>query len=156
MGTARATPRQVALILLAFVPVVGLFAWGAVRAPSDASDAVATCLEPYYAAVDAGRYDAAWALTTAEYQRRTPLPEFSAALSKRLDERGSVVAREERIADGFAETVGETGFVVQTWFRFEHGDPVHVVYRVVEAREGWRIDGSAERTAGRTSVAGPW
>lgn len=154
---AEASRRTKIVVLVGFLPVAGIFVWGAMRAPLDPGEALESCMKPYFAAVDAGVYDQAWERhTTAGYRRAHPLAAFRAALETHQRERGRITSRGERIENGFANVDGRTGFNFQYWFRFERGDPVHVVYTLVHLDDGsWRIDGMVERV-GRAGHPGPW
>ncbi|MBI2892556.1 MAG: hypothetical protein HYY06_03325 [Deltaproteobacteria bacterium] len=154
---AEASKRTKILILVGFVPVAGIFVWGAMRAPLDPGEALETCMTPYFDAVDAERYDEAWERhTTAGYRRAHAKGEFRAALETHRRERGRIVSRGERIENGFANVDGRSGFHFRYWFGFERGDPVNVVYTVVHQDDGtWRIDGALE-SIGRAGRPGPW
>jgi hypothetical protein len=154
-GPPRVSTRRKLLILAAFAPVVAMFAWGASRAPLDPDEARETCLHPYYQAIDARRYDDALGYLTATY-RQTVADELRSAIERHDAAFGKVVAREETTWNGYAGFAGDTGFHVRTWFRFERGDPVHVLFRVVHQEDGsWRIDDMGEIRS-RTIVPGPW
>ncbi len=154
MAAVEVSRRTKLLILLAFVPVFGLFIWGALRAPIDSTAARKGCLEPYFAAIDAGRYDEAYARHTTEaYRARFSADAFRGAMERRLRERGTLVAREDLLLNGFAELAGPVGFYAQAWFRYEHGPSAHVQYRLVRGKDGtYRIDWSSEQTAGRSTL----
>ena len=159
VGEARpATRKQKILAAIIFVPVAALFGWGMLRAPLHDRDAMARCMNPYFAAEDGDRWGEAWdGYTSDAYKQTTPRDVYLAALGRTRAERGRVVRREKTTSSGFADFNGAKGFNASFWLYFEHGEPAYVFYRIVRSADGaWRVDSIRERTTGRQLAPGPW